>query len=161
VVHIIGEAPPGQVIWHGLVPLHETWHGPRHSTTQVVTLLQVMTLPGPALTPQRSTLSQVYWQFAPQKAPHETVLWQSIVTTDAWAGDEPGVVWQVPVSAEVCRSTVTAKDDVDCPAHADPVSASASASAPARLPLRHGARERSMAFATRIQNLPHAMVGDQ
>ena len=40
--------------------------------------LFLIMLAGPARTSQRSTLSHVYWQFAPQKAPHETVLWQSI-----------------------------------------------------------------------------------
>ena len=46
---------------------------------QVVTLVQVMVLPGPARTPQRSTLRQSYWQLAPQKAPHETVSWQPML----------------------------------------------------------------------------------
>jgi hypothetical protein len=59
-----------------LVALQSTWQDPRHSTTQVVTALQVMTLPGPARTPQRSTSRQSYRQLAPQNAPHETVLWQ-------------------------------------------------------------------------------------
>ena len=72
----MGEAPFGQVTSQGLVSLQETWQVPRHSTTQVVTLVQEMKLPGPARTPQRSTLWQLYWQLAPQKAPQETVLWQ-------------------------------------------------------------------------------------
>jgi hypothetical protein len=55
--HETGEAPPGQVTSHGLRSLHETWHEPRHSTTQLETLLQVIMLPEPALTPQRSTFS--------------------------------------------------------------------------------------------------------
>jgi hypothetical protein len=59
--------------------LHATRQLPVHSTAQVVTWLHVMVLPGPALTPQRLTSLQVYWQLAPQKAPHETVLWQSMV----------------------------------------------------------------------------------
>ena len=59
--------------------MQETWQEPRHSTTQLVTLVQAMVLPGPARTPQRSTLRQSYWQLAPQKAPHETVLWHSML----------------------------------------------------------------------------------
>jgi hypothetical protein len=39
-----------------LVSLQITWQDPRHSTAQVVTLVHVTTLPGPARTPQRSTL---------------------------------------------------------------------------------------------------------
>ena len=54
--HEIGAAPPAQLTSHGLASLQETWQLPRHSTTQVVTLVQLMKLPGPALTPQRSTL---------------------------------------------------------------------------------------------------------
>lgn len=72
----MGEAPPGQVTWQGLVALQYTWHDPRHSTTQVLTELHEMLLPGPARTPQRSTLQQSYTHRAPQKAPQETVLWQ-------------------------------------------------------------------------------------
>jgi hypothetical protein len=45
-----------------------------HSTSQVVTLVHLMTLPGPARTPQRVVSWQSYWQLAPQKAPQDTVL---------------------------------------------------------------------------------------
>jgi len=85
---------------------------------------------------------------------------QSIVVTDAVDG-EPGELRQVPTSAAVCRSTVTAKGALDCAPHADPASIAASAIVPTAHPLRHGARLRPAAFAGCIQNLPHAMVGDQ
>jgi hypothetical protein len=75
----MGDAPPGQVTWQGLVALQETRQKPRHSTTHVETELQLMVLPGPARTPQRSTLQQSYWQLAPQNAPQETVLWHEMV----------------------------------------------------------------------------------
>src|SRR5205823_1804871 len=55
--HETGEAPPGHVTSQGLRSLHDTWQEPRHSTTQLETLLHVIMLPAPALTPQRSTLS--------------------------------------------------------------------------------------------------------
>ena len=70
--------PPAQVTSQRLVPVHDTWQVPEHSTTQLVTLVQAMKLPGPALTPQRSTLWQLYWQLAPQNAPHVVVSWQSM-----------------------------------------------------------------------------------
>lgn len=73
-MHETGDAPPGHVTSHGLRSLHDTWHEPRHSTTQLETLLQVIMLPAPARTPQRSTFSHWYWQLAPQNAPHDTVL---------------------------------------------------------------------------------------
>ena len=92
-VHEIGDPPPRQVSSQGLVSLHERRHAPRHSTTQVVTLLQVIMLPGPARTPQRSTLSHVYWQFAPQKAPHETVLWQSIMQLSPQEDEQSLTSW--------------------------------------------------------------------
>jgi hypothetical protein len=88
------------------------------------------------------------------------VVRQSIVVTEAVDG-EPGELRQVPVSADVCRSTVTAKDALDCAPHADPASIAASAIAPAAHPLRHGAPMRPTVFADCIRNLPHAMVGDQ
>jgi len=69
----MGAAPPAQVTWHGLVALQETVQEPRHSTTQVLTELHEIRLPGPARTPQRSTLQQSYWQPAPHQAPHDTV----------------------------------------------------------------------------------------
>ena len=71
---VMAAAPAGQVTSQGLASLHATMQEPRHSTTQVVTLLQLIELPGPARTPQRSTSWQLYWQLAPQKAPQETVL---------------------------------------------------------------------------------------
>jgi hypothetical protein len=89
----MGDPPPRQVSSQGLVSLHESRHAPVHSTTQVVTLLQVIVLPGPARTPQRSTLSHRYWQFAPQKAPHETVLWQSIVQSSPHADEQSLTSW--------------------------------------------------------------------
>jgi hypothetical protein len=70
----MGDAPPGQSTSHRSVLVQETMHEPVHSTTQLVTPLQAMLLPGPARTPQRSTLQQSYWQLAPQSAPQETVL---------------------------------------------------------------------------------------
>jgi hypothetical protein len=54
----MGAAAAGQVTSHALVSLQVTRQVPRHSTAHVVTLPQVMTLPGPARTPQRSTFSQ-------------------------------------------------------------------------------------------------------
>jgi hypothetical protein len=54
----MGAAPAGQLTLQSVTPVHITWQVPRHSTSQVVTLVQVMTLPGPARTPQRSTLWQ-------------------------------------------------------------------------------------------------------
>jgi hypothetical protein len=92
-VHEMGDPPPRQVSSHGLVSLQDSRHGPVHSTTQVVTLLQVIVLAGPARTPQRSTLSHRYWQFAPQKAPHETVLWQSIVQSSPHAEEQSLTSW--------------------------------------------------------------------
>lgn len=70
----MGAAPDGHVTLQLWVSLHMTWHDPVHSTSQVVTLVHRTTLPAPTRTPQRPTLWQSYWQFAPQKAPHETVL---------------------------------------------------------------------------------------
>jgi len=75
------------------VPVHITWQDPRHSTTQVVTAVHVMTLPGPALTPQRSTLSQSYRQLAPQKAPQETVLWQLIAQLSPHDAEQSFTSW--------------------------------------------------------------------
>ena len=92
-MHEMGDPPPRQVSSQGLVSLHDSRHAPSHSTTQVVTLLQVMVLPGPALTPQRSTLSHRYWQFAPQKAPQETVLWQSMVQLSPQAEEQSLTSW--------------------------------------------------------------------
>jgi hypothetical protein len=89
----MGDPPPRHVSSQGLVSLHDSRHAPVHSTTQVVTLLQVIVLPGPARTPQRSTLSHRYWQFAPQKAPHETVLWQSIVQSSPHADEQSLTSW--------------------------------------------------------------------
>ena len=73
-VQVAGAEPSAHDTVQLWTSLQETRHGPRHSTAQVVTLVQAMVLPGPARTPQRSTLRQSYWQLAPQKAPHETVL---------------------------------------------------------------------------------------
>jgi hypothetical protein len=76
-----------------LVSLQNTWHDPRQSTTQVVTAVHVMTLPGPARTPQRSTLSQSYRQLAPQKTPHETVLWQVAVQLSPHDAEQSFTSW--------------------------------------------------------------------
>jgi hypothetical protein len=58
--------------WSGFAQL--TRHEPAHSTTQLEKLRQLMTLPDPARTPQRSTSVHVYWHRSPQITPQETVL---------------------------------------------------------------------------------------
>jgi len=57
-VHERGAAPAGQLTAQESVSLQITWQDPRHSTAQVVTEVQVMTLPDPARTPQRLTSTQ-------------------------------------------------------------------------------------------------------
>jgi len=70
----VGAVPPRQVTSHDATPLHWTWHGPSHSTAQVVTCVHETTLPGPTRTPQTLTSAHSYWQRAPQIAPHEVLL---------------------------------------------------------------------------------------
>jgi hypothetical protein len=50
-----GAAPPAQVTWQLFTLEQRTWHAPLHSTSQVVTPAQSISLSGPARTPQRST----------------------------------------------------------------------------------------------------------
>jgi hypothetical protein len=75
------------------VALQNTWQDPRHSTTQVLTEVHVMVLPGPARTPQRSTSWQSYRQLAPQKAPQETVLWQLMSQLSPHAAEQSFTSW--------------------------------------------------------------------
>jgi hypothetical protein len=77
----------------GFVSLQVTWQSARHSTAQVVTLAQVIPLPGPARTPQRSTSWQSYWQLAPQNAPQETVLWQEMLQLSPQSAEQSLTPW--------------------------------------------------------------------
>jgi len=54
----IGSVPSEQVTLQSPTPAHCTWQAPWHSTVQLLTWVQVTTLPGPTRTPQVVTFEQ-------------------------------------------------------------------------------------------------------
>jgi hypothetical protein len=79
--------------------VHVTWQSPEHSASHVETLVQAITLPGPAETAHVGASWQVKLQRSPQITPHEEALKQVMSQSFPQEDVQIGMSWQVELQA--------------------------------------------------------------